>query len=273
MAIFGAKKVRMQTVEAPGGADNLPVIPFFLSTTAVSTEDDVTQVDAREVNDATGVLTAVFSKQTEQTSSITFTTEVFGWNQLAFVLDEPAQRRALVELDQDAAAVVPTGTPEIVNPAFTPANAGRVLVGVTERGAYGEIGFVPVVSGVPTGRQVQLDTANTKLVFPADFAGKNVKFVVPEDLNNVQTIGGQVSNASVSLGTLSCFFEVEVPSLLYPQGLFVKYPQLSRTALPSIDFAGGPTSVDIEFTAGVPVGWSKPFQLVNPAAVATTTVS
>jgi hypothetical protein len=73
---------------------------------------------------------------------------------------------------------------------ITGLTAADVQITIADNGAWGFRRPLEVItSGTPTGDQVKLDTANTKLVFPGAMAGVPVKRALKKARTNIDSLG------------------------------------------------------------------------------------
>lgn len=250
-----------QTLNLAGGATAQRLIELFLFNFEFNTE--TTPIEALAQVD--GVLTTKSSGTGQRSNTLTLSTQFVDWAQLGFLLDEfPTTETNLVWPGLKNGESVPTsGAYEIADAAITAANDSHIFAYVNAFGTWGQPGFLTRTADASTApanaREVQVDTTTNKLVFHADLAGAPISYSVPTTYASIETYGG--ANTPTNYGKISFRGKLMTPESTGNWGIY--FPSLTRQGEPSFALSGEASEFSLEFAAGTPSGWKKPYQIIN----------
>lgn len=184
------------------------------------------------------------------------------WGGLGFAKNEFPKTGTDVPLPSVLSVTVPTTAPyEITNAFFTGQNDTDygIYAIVTDAGSWGQPGGLIRSAGVPNPGEVQLDTANTKLVFNSAQAGAKLDIPIFATAATIEYYGGP--GTATQYGVFELWGEIYVPSI--SQGIIRHYPELEIASEPSVTIDNNVPTITVTCSAGIPTGWEKPYAEYN----------
>lgn len=247
-----------KTTGLVGGATAQKMTPLFLSQFEFSQEAETKEAKGF----VSGKLVTKSTGEAEVTSTVKITTEYTDWQQLGIALDQFSRTFTSEKILVLKTATVPSTAPyEITDAAITAGNTNDIFVAISEAGTWGQPKPLPraTTPASPATGEVGVDTTNTKLVFHAGQAGASVTYTVPTVLATVEGYGGS-GNLS-QIGNLEFWGKLYTPTA--SQGFTIYFPQLQRKSRPTITIAADVPSLEVEFGAIAPAGWTEPYKILN----------
>lgn len=184
------------------------------------------------------------SQITEETWSLSVTTEFLDWTNLQWSLDEIAQQSASIPLPLVKAARVPVGG-VITDPDITALNVDTVRVYFDSRTtANPQRFYFNAVTGAPAAAtEVGVDGAAGTLTFDASLEGSTIQYVVEKLYASIETIG--VEAQFDRFGTMS--WTGVISGTENPRGIGVYLPNITRTSTPTFALEGDKITLVNEF--------------------------
>ena len=192
-----------------------------------------------------------------------------GWNEqdwfhLGFARNTFPKVAAYVALPSHLVTKVPETAPyEITNAYFTDANPALYVIHpfITQEGAWGQPGGFNQAGGAPAAGEMQLDNANTKLIFNAAQAGAPIFIPIFATKTSCEMIGGP--GVAVKFGQFELWAEVYKAGV--SQKIIRHYPQCEIISESDITINNSINEVTIDLSVGLPSGWSLPYAEYNLA--------
>ena len=249
-----------QTLNLSGGTTAQRIIELFLFNFNFTSESE-TQEALGQVG---GQLRTKSSAEGTVTDTLTLSTQFVDWAQLGFTVDEFPKTETNLIWPGLKPVTVPTTTPfEISDATITPANDNFFFAFVNAFGAWGQPGSLVRTADATTAPanagEVQIDTANNKLVFHSSLAGAPVSYTAPTTYTTIQAYGGP--GTATKYGKISFRGKLFTPESTENWGIY--FPSLSRNGRPNFEITGEVPELSIPFAAETPSGWEKPYQIVN----------
>lgn len=190
------------------------------------------------------------SQITEETWSLSVTTEFLDWTNLQWSLDEIAQQSANIPLPLVKAVRIPVGAPSITDPDITALNAPGIKVYFDTRSVDNPQRFYfNVVNVAPAApNEVQVDPVAGTLTFDASLEGATVQYVVEKLYTSIETIG--VEGQFDRFGTMS--WTGVVSGTENPRGIGVYLPNITRISTPTFELQGDKVVLVNNFRVNAP---------------------
>ena len=216
---YGFTSINTQATTGQTAVFNSPASSFNLTT-------DETEVEAKGYPiGGSGLLENIYAYISERVWNLEVGFQAFDWGVLQMVFGYFEATTSSIKFRQSYTGTVPaTAAYEIVDANLTGLSVADVKVSVFASSANA---FTPlkVVTGVPNAGEVQLDAANTKLIFNAAQAGLDVSYQLNESYSNIKTLG--VEAAANTLDNVSFSGLIRLQS--NPSKIGVDIPQMGKT--------------------------------------------
>lgn len=234
------------------------MMPLFLSQFEFTQESETKEAKGF----VGGKLVTRSAAEASVTSTVKISTEYTDWMQLGMTLDQFSRTFTSKKILVLKTALVPTAAPfEIVDTAITSANTNDIFAAISEAGTWGQPKPLTraTVPASPAVGQVGVDTTDTKLVFNSAQAGASISYTVPQTLTTVEGFGG--SGTLSTIGNLEFYGKIYSPTA--SQGFTIYFPNLQRKSRPTITLSNDVPTLEIEFGAVAPAGWTEPYEILN----------
>lgn len=209
-----------------------------------------------------GVKQNVRSAVGMQQATLNLAFQFLDWSHLQLAAGELATN-VNVTLPLYKTITVP-GTPfEVTDADITSATiASGIKAYVTNRGDWGEAGYLSYNSGTLAAREFKGDyapadpgPASNKIIFHSGLEGATVTYVVNKSFNSLPSIGH--SATPIRLGDLGFVGLGYGPD--FPKGVYISIPSITRSGQPSLQTDDVPT-FEIPFDCNVAPGFTSPVQ-------------
>ncbi|NES91867.1 hypothetical protein [Okeania sp. SIO2B9] len=221
-----------------------------------------TEVQSQCRDRKTGFLVTKRKGLSEIIHTVTLTFQHGDWQHMGFFHDEiPTDASGNVRKSEFIN--VPSTAPfEVVDANITAQNAAQIRAYLTEKGTWGDAGFLQNVNAAPSAvKEVQVDEVNSKLVFDQALAGAEVGYFYDKSYAPIQTIGA--SDAPENYGDISAWFK-SFGDDDFDSGLAYYFPNLIRNRVPpTIDFNASPMTVSVTYEATNTKGRLFPYEIYN----------
>lgn len=192
---------------------------------------------------------------TEQLWTLTLEFEEIGWDTMQLASDELASTVSNVSLPQVKNARIDTNG-EVLDADITALSADSILVYLAGKPPV----FMNAVAVAPVAaNEVQIDTANNKLVFDSSLVGRNVSYSINKAYSSIDSIG--VADEFDRFGTIS--FRGVIAGTNFNEGAIIVIPELYRASTPELNISGDLTTLTMEYDASVPFGKRLPYEIYN----------
>ena len=226
-------------------------------------EADVNFLEARCLIGGQRVITA--SQINEKVYTCTLSFERIDWNTIELAFGEFATGASGQDLTlpQLKSATVDTNG-EVVDTDITASNAAsiRVYLATPGSGSSAIRGYLEKVGAAPTAdTEVQVDDANTKLVFTTDNAGSIVQYSIDKTYTSIDAIGLPSGGAVNGLAYDNITFSGVLFGTESVNGYQIILPKLTRISQPALSVTGDLVTLEVQYRAEVPAGGREPYKL------------
>jgi hypothetical protein len=195
----------------------------------------------------------------QETYTMTVTIEAITWQVLQFAFGQLATVATNLALPERKEATVPTSVPyEITDPDIS---STAVWATLRRDGAWGKARPLDRVTGAPAAGQFQVNTDDSKLVFPASLAGAKILYRLFKTHSGIEAIG--VSETPSFLDELSFSGITYGDSETGQAKLYI--PKATKAAIPSFN-PSDVTQVEIQYELVPTTNNPLPFILTPLAA-------
>lgn len=256
--LSGIGDVYAKTTALAGGATAQRMIELFLFNFEFTQE-----AESKEAQGFVGgKLITKSTAEATVASTLKLSTQYADWAQLGFSLDQFSRASTNEVVPVLKRVNVPTSAPyEISDALITAGNTNSIFAYVNAFGTWGQPGYLARAGtpASPTTGQVGVDTTNNKLIFHSSQAGAPITYTVPQTLATVQIYGG--SGSPTAYGNIEFWGKVYSPEATAEWQIY--FPNLQRKSRPSITIQNDVPTLEVEFGAVAPSGWSDPYKLLN----------
>ena len=201
-----------------------------------------------------GQLVKVAHRINSEDAMVTLTYQNISWPEMQLLYGEVARSGGAVI--PTAKTVVVTGT-SITEPDISTANnnaASLRLFNETE-----EV-FMTLAVSTPGPNEYSVAPATGVITLNAAQTGDTISYKYDKIYTSIESIGaGTTSQQFDALNDLNLI--AILSSSLYPQGIVLSAPKLSRIASPTLSIAGDRAEVSIQYALLTPPGFRRSFQL------------
>ncbi|AFY60362.1 hypothetical protein [Synechococcus sp. PCC 6312] len=202
-----------------------------------------------------GVKENVSSAIGKRTTTLQLAFQYLDWFHLQLAQDELATN-VNVTLPIYKTVTVPATPFKITDADISSAGiASSVKAYVTDRGSWGEAGYLVAESGTLAAREFEADHTDTSITFHSGLAGASVTYVVDKAFTSIPSIGKAPD--AIKIGEVSFIGKGYGPE--FPNGVFIHIPSLTRSGSPSLQTDDVPT-FEIPFDCNVASGYRTPVQ-------------
>lgn len=265
MSIFGSGDAIIQTLNpiASLGETRMQDLCFL----NIATASQPTEVKSQCRDPKTGYLVTKRKGVSEIIHTVTITANHYDWQALGFFHDEiPSDFAGSINLNKRIS--IPAGLTaayELTDPDLVAANAASVRVYVAEKGVWGDARALKRTADnttAPTdGTEIQIDSANNKLVFDQSLAGAPIVYKLDDPYTSIQSIGA--SAVWESFGDIE-MFATFFGTGDFAEGIQAHFPQLIKTpAPPVIDLTQSPATITVTYEGNSVDGRAFPYRLHN----------